>query len=543
MLSKKGETKFGISRKFGISINQLENSNPIIKNGLQAGHKLKLPSNSITEEKSINNNGHKVKKGETLWSISKLYNLPLQNLRALNPYVKGNIIYINQTLNISDKKENLVKNDSTYIIQKGDTKFSLSKKFNISISELEEINPKIINTLIAGDKISLIKNTKNYNSEETPINISDNDSSLMKGNNWYIIKPKETLFSLSKKTNLSYFKLIELNPNLKNGVIAGDSIKIKSTIGITTNDSKKTTNKIIFSANIDWRQSNISSKNQKKSISYFQGLNKALNTLSTENPNLNITINSDNNNNSYQIQPIVNFENSLDTEDYGKYTISYTEGDEIKEINLNTLPTKSILRYKMLSFLNSENANIICLHNDKNINNIRVIQQMIPNINMIKLNRKNTFKSNELVNSLDKNRKNYVLIESNKTGVFLSASNTLLREISNYDIQLAVLDYKNIPDESEVSSNRFKVLKMIYPMAFSPSSTPSIDTIKDISYSITYDVLNRLINNGIMGFNDKESEISGVYFKYNSDGNSIKNEAVSIYIYDEKSNTKRIITY
>lgn len=43
---------------------------------------------------------HLVKKGETLWSISRSYNVPLQDLYRLNPEIQGDLIYPGQVIKL-----------------------------------------------------------------------------------------------------------------------------------------------------------------------------------------------------------------------------------------------------------------------------------------------------------------------------------------------------------------------------------------------------------------------------------------------------------
>ena len=104
----KGETKFGLSKKFGISIAELEEANPFIKSGLQAGHRLKVPSNNnpanSTDASKIS---HKVLKGETLWGISRRYNLSLEELKTLNRNVLGSVLLEGQVLSVIDSKISL----------------------------------------------------------------------------------------------------------------------------------------------------------------------------------------------------------------------------------------------------------------------------------------------------------------------------------------------------------------------------------------------------------------------------------------------------
>ena len=56
-----------------------------------------------------------------------------------------------------------------------------------------------------------------------------------------------------------------------------------------------------------------------------------------------------------------------------------------------------------------------------------------------------------------------MIIDSERNGIFLNTTNILLRELTNYNIQLVVLESSLIPNEENISAKRFRILKMIYP--------------------------------------------------------------------------------
>ncbi len=151
-----GDTKFSLAKRFGISVEALEQQNPHTKNGLQAGHILKIdgqkkssPSGDFTIIKT-----HSVLKGQTLWGISKANGITVEELVNANSDILRGILQIGQLLKIPDVSENRSNSDS-YLVQRGDTKFGLAKKYNISIAELEDQNPQIKKLLMAGQTIKI----------------------------------------------------------------------------------------------------------------------------------------------------------------------------------------------------------------------------------------------------------------------------------------------------------------------------------------------------------------------------------------------------
>ena len=100
-----------------------------------------------------------------------------------------------------------------------ETLYSITKKYNISADELKKLNPIIEKEGLKPDQILVIKEGKTVKNST----VQSAKSTKYK---YVKIEPKQTLYGLSKKYNLSEEELIKLNPSLKNGLKIGDSIKI-----------------------------------------------------------------------------------------------------------------------------------------------------------------------------------------------------------------------------------------------------------------------------------------------------------------------------
>jgi LysM repeat protein len=83
-----GETIYGISTKFGVSVSDLMEINPELENGLKVGQVINIPYNpeAIKVNKKYDDNTivHKVQPGETFYSLSKKYNTTVDELMKLN---------------------------------------------------------------------------------------------------------------------------------------------------------------------------------------------------------------------------------------------------------------------------------------------------------------------------------------------------------------------------------------------------------------------------------------------------------------------------
>lgn len=170
---RKGESLYSISKKYNVSVSQLEEWNPAAKKGLAVHSVLKISEKKETE-KVIE---HEVVAKETLFGLSKKYNISIENLKELNPTVASEGLKVGQVLRLSNSKNNSVpekivvekpkrekqrkeKNKVTdefqevyHTVLPKETKYGLSKKYKVSIAELESLNPQIKNDLAVGTKL------------------------------------------------------------------------------------------------------------------------------------------------------------------------------------------------------------------------------------------------------------------------------------------------------------------------------------------------------------------------------------------------------
>ena len=101
---------------------------------------------AVTEYAGYNYNPKKdnvyvVKKGDTLYSIARLYNTTVNNIKELNN-LTSNIISIGQELVIDDKNKY-----NTYQIKSGDTLYSIARRFGTTVDEIKKLNNLVSNLL------------------------------------------------------------------------------------------------------------------------------------------------------------------------------------------------------------------------------------------------------------------------------------------------------------------------------------------------------------------------------------------------------------
>ena len=94
---------------------------------------------------SINGDYYIVQKGDTLWSIANKYKTTVNKLKSINN-LSSNLIVIGQKLIIPS-------NTIEYIVQKGDTLYSISRKFNTTVTDIINKNNLKSTTIYVGQKL------------------------------------------------------------------------------------------------------------------------------------------------------------------------------------------------------------------------------------------------------------------------------------------------------------------------------------------------------------------------------------------------------
>ncbi len=111
---ERGETLYALSRRYGVTIDEIVASNKVLSEGLKVGQRIKIPIKSTVAEEQQPATSvitHKVARRETLYSLAKRYDVTIDELCAANPTVKkglkaGQIITIPQK-----KKEQKIENE------------------------------------------------------------------------------------------------------------------------------------------------------------------------------------------------------------------------------------------------------------------------------------------------------------------------------------------------------------------------------------------------------------------------------------------------
>lgn len=218
---KAGDTLWGISNQFGVSVTELSELNDVNAATLKIGQVLKIPTNSGTNPDNMFM--YTVKKGDTLWSIARVYGTSVEEIKKLN-YFTNNDLYIGQVIRIPEiytKEEDMyVPQFINYTVKKGDTLYSIAKKYNLSVDTLISDNALKTNTLSIG------KNLKIRTDNVEVIEECFGEEYIPKNSKTYIVKKGDSLYSIAKAYNTTVEGLKKKNNLTTNNLSIGQVLKI-----------------------------------------------------------------------------------------------------------------------------------------------------------------------------------------------------------------------------------------------------------------------------------------------------------------------------
>lgn len=231
---KPGDTLYGISNQFGVSVTELAELNGIKGSNLAVGTILKIPSVSGTNPNNMFM--YTVKSGDTLYKIATKYNTTPQKIIDLN-YLKNSNIVPGQILRIPEtytKEEDMyMPNYTNYIVKKGDTLYGIAKNNNISVDTLIKDN-SITNPLNIGQILKIrIPNSNEVIEECIGPDYIPPDTNQTPILTTYTVKSGDNLYSIAKKYNTSASAIMLLNNLPNTNLSINQKLKIPAVSTVT----------------------------------------------------------------------------------------------------------------------------------------------------------------------------------------------------------------------------------------------------------------------------------------------------------------------
>ena len=220
----KGESLYGIAKKFGWDEKELLRLNPDVATSLNKGDKLYYPTGKVVVVSEVNDEEadlsdispepirHVVKKGDTVYGIARLYNISVDTIYKNHPSAKYKIRE-GEVIEISQSADSFNNDGSFYFytVKPGDTLFALAKKYNTTVEKILADNPGVSEkNFRIGDSIRIAVNSrkKMYKTELV-------EEERVKNINNYKVKKNDTWTSVAEKTGTTVEELRSANSDVK----------------------------------------------------------------------------------------------------------------------------------------------------------------------------------------------------------------------------------------------------------------------------------------------------------------------------------------
>ncbi|OIQ31085.1 MAG: hypothetical protein BM564_00195 [Bacteroidetes bacterium MedPE-SWsnd-G2] len=605
---RSGETIEAIAKQYLVTPFDIYALNPDAKGELRPEMVLIIPANSKvvnsdeTEKTKelIGYKTHKVKRKETLYSISKTYNVEIDEIKKYNTYLysenlrKGDKIKIPRYKTIVSKVSlnNTIKK---YKVLPSEGKWRVAYKFGITVSELEDLNPNMTDSLKVGQELNVP-------------NIADNlELSVDDSYNYYEVQPAEGFYSIEKKLGVTQEEIEALNPEVKsNGLKLGMVIKVPkkesnvidevrgdSTISdltgaISDYNTKKVALMLPYRLNRIDVDSIAEAKDQIRedrllsiSLDFYSGVRFALDSAKQVGISTDLKV-LDTENNLSEVSRLLQNSNLSDYDavigplmpDNFERVASRLKGSGVPVVSpltqpqnvysnvLQTIPNASLLTKSMIEFVknNSEGMSILIISDSKSKSRSAMLKSNFPDAKQMysNLNKEGNDSYYLMVDDLIEvlvEGDNLVFLES-KNEAFVSNVTSMLNGLITEDIKitLATTDKNRAFEGKNISNHHLSNLFFHYPSANKSFDyeakngfiekyietygvAPNKYAIR--GFDVTLDILLRMANedfNSNWSLDGKESEYLENKFRYTKKAfGGYINDAVYIVKYDNLS--------
>ncbi len=148
---KKGDSLWSIARANGLTVDELKSLNNLSSNVLHVGDTLLISSADSTGDDG-NDNYYVVKSGDTLWSIARKFNVSIDDIKALNN-LSSNNLSIGMILKIPLYSNKQNEETNVYVVKSGDSLWSIARMFNSTVDEIKSLNGLKSNVLRIGQRL------------------------------------------------------------------------------------------------------------------------------------------------------------------------------------------------------------------------------------------------------------------------------------------------------------------------------------------------------------------------------------------------------
>lgn len=222
---KRGDTLYSIATRYSVSVNELIRLNNLSSTTLSVGQQLRIPINGDTTVQDYVI--YTVKVGDNLYSIAKRYNVTVDNIKMVNN-LTSNLLSIGQKLRIPifNGNSNIDNQYSTYVVKSGDTLYKIANRYGMTVSQLMAINKLESTSLSIGQVLKVV--SSGGNSSGIPLGSSCYGEGYQEPTYvTYTVKRGDNLYNIARKYGISVDDLIKLNNLSNNNLSIGQVLKIR----------------------------------------------------------------------------------------------------------------------------------------------------------------------------------------------------------------------------------------------------------------------------------------------------------------------------
>lgn len=528
----KGETITQIAQKYKVSPFDIYQLNPDAQSGISQNTLLLIPTEGSKKNTkkaatatvvSLKNKTHVVVAKETLFGILKKYHLTEAALYKANPFLEKDGLQIGQTLVIPSGVNGKtavavapkVEAPIFHLVQPQETKFSIAKKYNITIEELERKNPEIVANLPIGFNL-IIKGNRPKDSkgitdvlDKKVATVKETSTDFIPEFQNYVVKPKETMYSLSKLTGLSQEELIRLNPDLSTGVKEGMMLKIpfsvkfqaipeakKGMVQLTKINDAATKKLVLLlpfnAARIANDTVNSSIERLKKdkflnmTLDFYSGALVAIDSAKQLGIAVDVQVyDSQETKNSSNVPALIksngiekaqvvigpfyqhNVEKAAELLGDSVAVISPLSKDYDKSFpNLyQSIVASEVVKNAMFDFMKNKDGNMIAVIDKKKESSRNYFIQYQKEVKLAPLTPSGGVNVEGLKSLLSPDTINYVILETGSTTMIKATISAMLSVMKTYKVQLVILEPNPTLDTDEISFANLVKLNLMYPSA------------------------------------------------------------------------------
>lgn len=221
---QKGDSLWSIAKRFNVGVDEIKSANNLTSNLINVGQKLVIPGAAPSDQTNVT---YVVQKGDSLWSIANANNTTVDEIANLND-LDTNTIYVGQILQIpnsGDLQENPSStSDTVYVVKSGDTLYSIALRYDTTPNAIINKNNLTSSVLTIGQQLII---------PADPESTGEDD---MTTNNTYVVQNGDSLYSISRMYGISVDDIKNAN-NLTSNILTIGQVLTIPTDEVSSNTS------------------------------------------------------------------------------------------------------------------------------------------------------------------------------------------------------------------------------------------------------------------------------------------------------------------